>query len=92
MITVCPGVYDTGQTSKDTLMLMEKWVSECGGKWCECSACQDQPAIIRMHGYARPDTNGRDVAPLELCRNCALQLLRKLSEDLCEAITGDRHG
>jgi len=42
------------------------------------------PAVeIIMWGYAEGD--------VALCRSCALQLARKLLEDLCE-LAGDRHG
>lgn len=50
-----------------------------------CSACEKRKAEIEMIGYAeRP-------AALCLCQSCALQLSRKLLEDLC-ALDGDRHG
>lgn len=49
-----------------------------------CTSCAKEVAEIHFHGYSENDIN--------LCRNCALQLSRKLLEDLCEVITEDRHG
>ena len=49
-----------------------------------CGAC-GEPADLEMHGYAE---DGRNVF---LCAFHALQLARKLTEDLC-ALAGDRHG
>jgi hypothetical protein len=43
-------------------------------------------AEIAIQGYAESS------AVIWLCRNCAIQLSRKLLEDLSEAVTGDRHG
>lgn len=51
----------------------------------DSQCCCGGPAEIVMHGYAE---NRRD---LSICRRCALQLARKLIEDLC-ALDGDRHG
>jgi hypothetical protein len=48
-----------------------------GPHWCVC----DKPAVIWMRSYAK---NNND---LWLCSDCALQLVRKLSEDLCEVLT-----
>jgi hypothetical protein len=40
-----------------------------------------------MHSYADKDGD------LFLCMDCALQLVRKITEDLCELLTaGGRHG
>ena len=48
----------------------------------ECVQCHED-AVIQMFGYGS----------LDLCTDCALQLVRILSEDLCAAITkGGRHG
>jgi hypothetical protein len=44
----------------------------------------DKPAELFFHSYSEDY--------LLLCRNCALQLSRKLLEDLCGIIAGDRHG
>jgi hypothetical protein len=48
-----------------------------------CSACDKKKPAIFMHSYSKDE--------LALCRFCALQLQRKLAEDLC-ALAGDRHG
>jgi hypothetical protein len=50
----------------------------------KCTGCEKQAEIF-MTGYAENSSN------LVLCRACALQLSRKLLEDLCE-LAGDRHG
>lgn len=51
-----------------------------------CYACS-QTAVIEMHGYSEGKSN------IQLCADCALQLNRKLSEDLCELLArGGRHG
>jgi len=47
---------------------------------CECK----KQGEIAMRGYSAN-------TDLVLCRSCALQLARKLLEDLC-ALNGDRHG
>ena len=48
----------------------------------ECVQCHER-AVIQMFGYGN----------LDLCADCALQLVRILSEDLCAAIAkGGRHG
>ena len=49
-----------------------------------CTGC-DKEAEILMHGYAD------NRADIRLCRMCALQLSRKLLDDLCEP-AGDRNG
>lgn len=49
-----------------------------------CTACSSNDATIEMHGYTETS--------MRVCRNCALQLARKLLEDLCEVITDDRNG
>jgi hypothetical protein len=50
---------------------------------CECK----RPAAIEMHGYAHKDQS------IFLCSDCALQLVRKITEDLCELLTrGGRRG
>jgi hypothetical protein len=50
-----------------------------------CTACGKRPGPIWMYGY----TDGE----LLLCPDCALQLVRKILEDLCELLTrGGRHG
>ena len=50
---------------------------------CKCK----QPSAIEMHGYAH---NGEGIF---LCSDCALQLVRKITEDLCELLTRNgRHG
>ena len=46
--------------------------------------CGNEATII-MSGYAE--------SGLDLCSGCALQLARKITEDLCELLTvGGRHG
>ena len=50
-----------------------------------CTACHKQPGPIWMHCYAD--------SGLFLCADCALQLVRKMTEDLCELLTaGGRQG
>ena len=50
---------------------------------CRCK----RPAALEMHGYAY------DNESLYLCSDCALQLVRKITEDLCDLLTrGGRHG
>ena len=71
-------------------MLVKFIQQECGQptyapRCAQCEGEEDRAAEIVMHGYAE---NGADVV---LCRQCALQLTRKLAEDLCEVIDGDRH-
>jgi hypothetical protein len=54
--------------------------ASCGGG---CAS----PAAVEMHGYVA------DGVRLNLCAECALQLARKILEDLCELHThGGRHG
>lgn len=50
-----------------------------------CFYC-DEESFTVMRGYAVGYTD------IVLCRDCAMQLLRKLSEDLCEFTKGGRHG
>lgn len=51
--------------------------------WCNCG----KPTAIVINSYAQDGVNNF------LCTDCALQLVRKLSEDLCELLTiGGRHG
>jgi hypothetical protein len=50
-----------------------------------CTACRKQKGPVWIIGYADAD--------LFLCADCALQLVRKITEDLCELLTrGGRHG
>lgn len=49
-----------------------------------CCVCKE-PAVIVMRGYSE------GCSFIYLCPLDALQLIRKLSEDVCEHI-GDRHG
>ena len=50
-----------------------------------CTGCHKRPGPIWMHCYAEAD--------LFLCSDCAMQLVRKIMEDLCELLTkGGRHG
>ena len=51
----------------------------------KCGTYARRPAEIEIWGYAQREAN------IRLCRHDALQLARKLTEDLC-AIDGDRHG
>ena len=51
----------------------------------KCGNCNKKPGELFMTGY------GVDGADLILCRSDALQLARKLLEDLCE-LDGGRHG
>lgn len=52
-----------------------------------CTSCNKELAQIEMHGFADKTAN------LLLCADCAMQLARKLMEDLCALITkSGRHG
>jgi hypothetical protein len=52
-----------------------------------CDSCGKVPAAIQMRGYSE------GASDIQLCAECALQLVRKLSEDLCELLTkAGRHG
>ncbi len=61
---------------------------ETGPQLPDCvGAHANAPAAeIAMTGYSEGTTS------ILLCRDCAIQLSRKLLEDLCEVVTGDRHG
>lgn len=54
-----------------------------------CDYCGgDTPAVIEMHGYGDGPHGS-----CHWCADCALQLARKITEDLCELLTkGGRHG
>jgi hypothetical protein len=62
-------------------------INEEGQTKCNGSGC-DRKSEILMMGYAGDEGDGENI---ELCRYCALQLVRKLSEDLCELIDGNRY-
>lgn len=52
-----------------------------------CDYCQE-PAVVTMHGYGDSKNGG-----CNWCADCAMQLVRKIMEDLCELLTkGGRHG
>jgi hypothetical protein len=52
-----------------------------------CDRCQE-PAALFIIGYSGPHTSD-----VNWCKDCALQVIRYLSEDLCELLTrGGRHG
>lgn len=70
-------------------MLMQKMVEAVGQQAKRnCDGCGKVLAAIEMHGYS--EGKGGSSA---LCASCALQLARKLLEDLCELLTvGGRHG
>jgi hypothetical protein len=51
-----------------------------------CNSCGKRTAEIEMHGYAE------DHSRIFLCSHCTLQLVRKLSEDLCALLTADGRG
>lgn len=51
-----------------------------------CPVCNEDSAIIWIHEYAM------DYADIVLCKDCAMQLVRKLSEDLCVFTKGGRNG
>jgi hypothetical protein len=52
-----------------------------------CDYC-DEPAVIELRGYSGPDK-----PHVHWCKDCALQVVRKISEDLCELLTkGGRQG
>ncbi len=69
-------------------MLMQKLVEAFGPQAKRtCDACGKSLAAIQMHGYSE------GYSDICLCAGCALQLTRKLTEDLCELLTlGGRHG
>jgi hypothetical protein len=51
----------------------------------KCNNC-GHAAKITMHGYGEGGT-------CDLCADCAMQLARKIMEDLCELLAkGGRHG
>jgi hypothetical protein len=52
-----------------------------------CDYCGGESATIAMIGYG-DDKKG----DCHWCTNCALRLIRRVAEDLCEIITGDRSG
>jgi hypothetical protein len=53
----------------------------------DCDNCHE-PAVIQMHGYGDGPSG-----TCNWCADCALQVVRKTSEDLCELLTkGGRHG
>lgn len=53
--------------------------------WPSCDCCGGA-ALIEMHGYGKAGGSSR------LCTDCAMQLARKLVEDLCALLTkGGRH-
>ena len=63
-------------------MLMTKMVDIVGqAALRECDACRKVNAALEMHGYSERSSN------ICLCAECALQLSRKLLEDLCELLT-----
>jgi len=52
-----------------------------------CNSCREVEPKVWMRSYAE---NGANIL---LCRDCSLQLSRKLLEDICELDTkGGRHG
>jgi len=55
------------------------------GEKPKCSCCGEREAVIWTRGYAE------NHAGIFLCEFCALQLARKVLEDICE-VEGDRHG
>ena len=69
-------VLPQAKESPTDALVLEQW-----GGFClqDCS----RPGEIVMIGYAESE--------IRLCRQHALQLARKLLEDLC-ALDGDRHG
>jgi hypothetical protein len=69
-------------------MLITKLVEAAGpNAQRNCDACGKAPAALEMHGYSEGASN------ICLCAECALQLARKLLEDLCALLTKKgRHG
>ena len=67
-------------------MLVESMVEVLGETTKRnCDGCHEVSAVISMHFYSE--------GFMDLCSDCALQLARKLLEDLCELLTkGGRHG
>lgn len=53
-------------------------------KKIKCTNC-DNDSQVYFHGYAQ------NYSDIELCKFHALQLARKLLEDVCD-LEGDRHG
>jgi|1186.fasta_scaffold65551_2 hypothetical protein len=65
-------------------MLSTKVAEAIGIDVPECDNCHGT-STIAITGYSRDG--------FDLCSDCALQLARKLMEDLCELLTrGGRHG
>ena len=60
-------------------------ITESDGVFGVKCGCCDNVATVLMWNYAESE------ARILLCRHHALQLSRKLLEDLCE-LAGDRHG
>ncbi len=58
---------------------------------CICPLCDKGSSSIWMRGYGCNIKTG-GVEDVLLCQDCAMQLVRKLSEDLCEFTEGGRHG
>jgi len=50
-----------------------------------CDSCDHETPVIEFHGYSEGSSD------IQLCGNCALQLARKLLEDLCD-LAGNRYG
>jgi len=60
-------------------------LAKTGLKIPNCDHCHQTAAAISMSGYSERS--------FDLCTGCALQLVRKITEDLCALLTkGGRHG
>jgi hypothetical protein len=68
-------------------MLVPEPISMKPGEYPGCDYCQE-PAVIEMHGYGDGPSG-----TCRWCVDCGLQLVRKVTEDLCELLTASgRHG
>jgi hypothetical protein len=68
-------------------MLISEKAKAFESAWKNCDNCGND-AVITMHGYGDSE-NGE----CNWCADCAMQLVRKIMEDLCELLTkGGRHG
>lgn len=68
-------------------MLIKELVKAFGPQALATCDCCEAPALIEFHRYAGSG------ARCNWCSGCAMQLARKILEDLCELLTKDgRHG
>ena len=66
-------------------MLASNVAGYLGCRVAKCDDCKRRDSAIAIIGYSKNGFN--------LCTDCALQLVRIITEDLCELLTaGGRHG